>query len=256
MKQYKGYLIDLDGTMYRGNEPIEAASDFVDALNRKPIPYLFVTNNSAMTQQAVSEKLNKMGINSTPNHVFTSSMATAAYVKTKKADARCYVIGEEGLHQALLQQGLTIVDSESDFVVAGIDRSITYEKLAKASLEIRNGAQFISTNSDVAIPTESGLVPGNGALTSVLTISTGVEPIFIGKPESIIMEAALAALSLSAKETIMVGDNYNTDICAGINAGIDTLMVFTGITPFEELKRLDKQPTYHVNTLKEWIDNI
>lgn len=255
--RHKGYLIDLDGTMYRGNKAIEGAVDFVNALNRRQIPYLFVTNNSAMTQEAVSEKLNKMGIQSTPSHVFTTSMATAAHIKRIKGDnARCYVIGEEGLYHALLQQELTIVDGESDFVVMGIDRSINYEKLAKACLEIRSGAQFISTNSDISIPTEDGLVPGNGALTSVLTVSTGIEPTFIGKPESIIMKEALAVLGLPKNETLMVGDNYNTDINAGINAGVETLMVFTGVTSSDELSRLDKQPTYHVNTLKEWIDNI
>lgn len=256
MKRYKGYLIDLDGTMYRGSEAIEGATDFVAALHHKQIPYLFLTNNSAKTQAAISEKLNKMGIRSTSDHVFTSSLATAKYIHDKKAGARCYVIGEEGIHRAMEQEGLTIATDDCDFVVVGIDRNITYEKLANACLEVRNGAKFISTNSDIAIPTERGLVPGNGALTSVIMVSTGVDPIFIGKPESIIMEEALSVLGLRKDETIMVGDNYNTDICAGIHTGVDTLMVFTGVTPLEDLQHLDIQPTYHVKNLKDWIVNI
>lgn len=256
MKRYKGYLVDLDGTMYRGIDPIEGAADFVDALNNHDIPYLFLTNNSSKTQGDVSDKLNAMGIKSAPENVVTTSLATATYIKQKKADARCYVIGEEGIHQALEEQGLIITDEDCDFVVVGIDRHVTYEKFAKACLAIRNGATFISTNSDVAIPTERGLLPGNGALTSVITVSTGITPIFIGKPEAIIMEQALQILNLPKRDTLMVGDNYNTDILAGIDAGIDTLMVFTGVTPYEELADLERKPTYHVQRLTEWIEKI
>lgn len=242
--------------MYRGNEVIDGAAEFVAALVRKQIPYLFVTNNSSMTQAAVSDKLNKLGILSTPDHVFTSSMATANYIQRKQEHARCYMIGEAGLQQALSQNGLTLVTENSDFVVAGIDHNINYEKLAKACLEIRDGAQFISTNSDVALPTERGLEPGNGALTSVLTVSTGCEPTFIGKPASIIMEEALAVLGLRKEEIIMVGDNYDTDISAGLNADMDTLLVFTGVTPLAALKQLETLPTYHVHHLREWIENM
>ncbi|MBM7600684.1 4-nitrophenyl phosphatase [Virgibacillus halotolerans] len=256
MKQYKGYLIDLDGTMYRGNELIEGAAEFVAALDHKQIPYLFVTNNSSMTQTAVSDKLNKMGILSTPDHVFTSSMATANYIQARQEHARCYVIGEAGLQHALEQKDLIIATDACDFVVAGIDRAISYEKLSAACLEIRRGAYFISTNSDVALPTERGLEPGNGALTSVLTVSTGREPTFIGKPESIIMDEALAVLGLTKEETIMVGDNYDTDICAGMNAGMDTLLVFTGVTPLAALSQLESPPTYHIQQLQEWITNL
>ncbi|PAV28738.1 TIGR01457 family HAD-type hydrolase [Virgibacillus profundi] len=256
MKNYKGYLIDLDGTMYRGSEPIEAAAEFVNALHTKNIPYLFVTNNSSKTQEDVSDKLNNMRIRSTPDHVVTTSLATARFIKHQKKDARCYVIGEAGLRAALKEQGLTIVEDTCDFVVVGIDREISYEKLAKGCIEIRNGATFISTNSDVAIPTERGLLPGNGALTSIITVSTGRAPIFIGKPEAIIMEEALGILGLPKNETLMVGDNYHTDIRAGINAGIDTLMVFTGVTPFAELANLEIKPDYHVQSLREWIGEI
>ncbi|MUK90011.1 TIGR01457 family HAD-type hydrolase [Ornithinibacillus sp. L9] len=252
MKQYKGFLIDLDGTMYRGNEVIEEAPAFVNTLREKQIPYLFLTNNSSKTPEVVSNKLNQMGIHSTPDHVFTSSMATAKYIKHKQPDARCYVIGEIGLFTALEREGLTITESECDFVVMGMDRDISYEKLAKACLAVRNGAKFVSTNSDIAVPTEHGLLPGNGSLTSVVTVSTGKEPTFIGKPEAIIMKEALSVLGTKSDDTVVVGDNYDTDIQAGINAGIDTLMVFTGLTPYEELPNLKTKPTYHVKNLSEF----
>ena len=145
-----------------------------------------------------------------------------------------------------------MTDEDPDYVVVGIDRTITYEKLAKACIAVRNGATFISTNGDIAIPTERGLLPGNGSLTAVITVSTEVEPIFIGKPESIIMEQALTQLGTSKEETLMIGDNYRTDILAGIHAGIDTLLVHTGVTTKEHLETVEEQPVYTAQTLDEW----
>lgn len=257
MKKYNGYLIDLDGTMYLGKEPIDAASDFIKRLNEKQIPYLFVTNNSTATGDDVAKKLNDFGIEATAGQVITTGLATANYIKSQKSDATCYVIGEQGLLKSLSDKGLTIVDDEkADFVIVGLDRELTYEKLAKACLAVRNGATFISTNGDVALPTERGLMPGNGSITSVVTVSTGVRPTFIGKPESIIMNEALEILGLTKDETLMVGDNYETDIKAGINAGMDTLMVFTGVTPYSEYDHLEEKPTYYVHSLQDWIKYI
>ncbi|MCA0171289.1 TIGR01457 family HAD-type hydrolase [Bacillus sp. RAR_GA_16] len=252
MKNYKGYLIDLDGTMYRGTEKIHEAVEFVKRLKEANLPYLFVTNNSSKRKEQVSEKLEDFGVPCTPDHVFTTSMATASYISNEKRDASVYVIGEEGIRDALTDVGLTIQDDNPDYVVVGIDRSITYEKFAKACIAVRNGATFISTNGDIAIPTERGLLPGNGSLTSVVSVSTEVDPIFIGKPEPIIMEQALAQLGTSKEETLMVGDNYRTDILAGINAGLDTLLVHTGVTTKEHLESVEKLPTYTVQTLDEW----
>lgn len=257
LKKYKGYLVDLDGTMYRGNERIEAAAEFIEEINAQHIPYLFLTNNSTSTQSEVAEKLNQMDIKATADHVFTSSLATAKYIKEKQEQARCFVIGERGLSDALADEGHVLIDSEEkcDFVVMGLDRQITYEKLATACLAIRNGATFISTNGDAAIPTERGFLPGNGSLTSVVHVSTGKQPIFIGKPEAIIMDQALHTLGVNKADTIMVGDNYDTDILAGIRAQIDTLLVFTGVTSYEEYIQIKKKPTHHVQKLSEWILN-
>ncbi|MGG1684720.1 TIGR01457 family HAD-type hydrolase [Pseudalkalibacillus sp. NRS-1564] len=252
MKNYKGYLIDLDGTMYRGTEKIHEAVEFVKRLKEANIPYLFVTNNSSKRKEQVSGKLEAFGVPCTPDHVFTTSMATASYISNKKQDASVYVIGEEGIRDALTDEGLMIQDDNPDYVVVGIDRSITYEKFAKACIAVRNGATFISTNGDIAIPTERGLLPGNGSLTAVVTVSTEVDPIFIGKPEPIIMEQALAQLGTPKEETLMVGDNYRTDILAGINAGLDTLLVHTGVTTKEHLLSVEKQPEYTALTLDEW----
>jgi 4-nitrophenyl phosphatase len=252
MKNYKGYLIDLDGTMYKGSEQIEAASDFVKRLRKKNIPYLFVTNNSSRTPMQVSEKLQQFDIPSNENLVFTTSQATANFIYDRKKDATVYVIGEEGIRTALEEKGFAFGGENADFVVVGIDREINYEKLAIACLAVRNGATFISTNGDIALPTERGLLPGNGSLTSVITVSTQTQPIFIGKPESIIMEQALKVLGTNKEETLMVGDYYDTDILAGMNAGMDTLLVHTGVTTKELLAGYDRKPTFAIDSLDQW----
>ncbi|AVM26194.1 TIGR01457 family HAD-type hydrolase [Bacillus pumilus] len=256
MMKYKGYLIDLDGTMYEGTEKIEEAGQFVQKLNELNIPYLFVTNNSSRTPKQVAEKLVSFDIPATEEQVFTTSMATANYIAEQKKDASVYVIGEEGIKQAIEEKGLKFGQEDADFVVVGIDRSITYEKLAVGAIAIRQGAQFVSTNGDIAIPTERGLLPGNGSLTSVLTVTTTVQPTFIGKPESIIMEQAMRVLGTDVSETLMVGDNYDTDIMAGMNAGMDTLLVHTGVTTKELLQQYEKQPTYVIDSLSDWIERL
>jgi 4-nitrophenyl phosphatase len=255
VKTYKGYLIDLDGTMYRGSEQIAEAFDFVKRLKEKDIPYLFVTNNSARTPAQVAAKLRDFNIPANEQQVFTTSQATANYIYEENNAATVYMIGEEGLRTALKEKGFEEsgeTAETADYVVMGIDREITYEKLSVACLAVRNGAKFISTNGDIAIPTERGLVPGNGSITAVVAVSTQTTPIFIGKPESIIMEQALKVLGTDRAETLMVGDNYDTDILAGINAGMDTLLVHTGVTTTEHLRRYQVQPTYTVDTLDQW----
>lgn len=158
--KYKGYLIDLDGTMYKGTEKIEEAGQFVQKLNELNIPYLFVTNNSSRTPKQVAEKLVSFDIPATEEQVFTTSMATANYIAEQKKDASVYVIGEEGIKQAIEEKGLMFGQEDADFVVVGIDRDITYEKFAVGAIAIRQGAQFVSTNGDIAIPTEEGFSPG------------------------------------------------------------------------------------------------
>ncbi|MBU5595017.1 TIGR01457 family HAD-type hydrolase [Amphibacillus sp. MSJ-3] len=252
MKKYKSYLIDLDGTMYHGTEKIEEAVAFVNSLKRKGLPYLFLTNNSTKHPRDVADKLRGMGVPAEEEHIFTTSMATATYISEQKPNARVYPIGEEGLTYALEEANLTVTDKNIDYVVMGLDRNITYEKLTIGALAIRNGAKFVATNGDVALPTERGLLPGAGSLISVLSVTTGVNPVFIGKPESIIVEQALEVIGTSKEATLMVGDNYATDILAGIHAGIDSLLVFTGVTKKEDLKSIVEQPTYTIDSLKNW----
>lgn len=253
MKDYRAYLIDLDGTMYRGNQVIKEAPEFIRWLKEKEIPFLFLTNNSSMTPEQISKKLNKMGIEAEPTHVYTTSMASAELIPTDENKTRVYAIGEEGLLTALVHKGCVLTDEDPSYVVLGIDRNFSYEKMMKASLAIQKGAKFLSTNSDRAIPTEKGLVPGNGALTAAISIASGQIPQFIGKPEAIFVELALKKLGCFPQDVLLVGDNLHTDIAAGVNAQVDTLLVYTGITRPEDLIRGEIQPTYTVSHLKEWM---
>ncbi len=250
--KYEGYLIDLDGTMYKGKERIEEAVEFVKKLEKEDIPYLFITNNSASTRQQVTERLQNFDVPVTPDHVFTSSMAIAEYMKQDKLGKRVFMIGEVGLQEAIERKGFKIVEEDADYVVMGIDRSLTYQKLERACLEVRKGARFLSTNKDVAFPTDRGLVPGNGALTSVVAVSTGTDPIFVGKPEPIIMDMAMTKMDLPKEKVLMIGDNYLTDILAGMRAGIDTLLVFTGVTTTLEDIPPEERPTHTIESLNLW----
>jgi 4-nitrophenyl phosphatase len=255
VKTYKGFLIDLDGTMYRGTEPIPEAIDFVKKLEEKGYPYLFVTNNSTKTPDQVSDVLVKMGVPATTEHIYTTSMASASVITEEKQKARVLMVGEEGLRQSLLDYGHQIVEADPDYVVMGLDREITYDKLARATLAVRNGATFIATNGDCALPTERGLMPGAGSLISVVTTSTGIKPTFIGKPESIMIEQALERIGVRKEEALMIGDNYDTDILAGIRANVDSLMVLTGVTEEKHLNNIDEKPTYVIQSLAEWEIN-
>lgn len=257
MKQYKGYLIDLDGTMYKGNEKVDGAHQFIDYLNRHDIPHLFVTNNSTKEPEQVAEKLHAMGVEADSQEIVTSAIATAEYIAEEKPGATVYMLGGSGLKTALTDHGLQIKDDEFvDYVVIGLDEQVTYEKLAIATLAVRQGASFISTNKDPSIPKERGFMPGNGAITSVVSVSTGVQPIFIGKPESIIMNKALEMINLDKSEVAMVGDLYETDILSGINIGLDTIHVQTGVTSKEQLADKEIPPTYTFKDLNEVIAEL
>lgn len=257
MRKYGGYLIDLDGTMYRGNQVIKEAPAFVRWLREQQIAFLFLTNNSSMTPDQVAQKLTGMGIDARADEVFTSAMAAAAFLAKEwkeEKPVKVYAIGEQGVHQALAQVNAVIDEENPDFVVVGIDRDFTYEKMAKASLAIQKGAFFLSTNGDRAIPAERGLLPGNGSLTHAIEVASGQKACFVGKPEPIIIELALERLGIPPGDAVLVGDNMQTDILSGVRGGIDTVLVYTGITRPADVNKSDFAPAYHVNHLKEWMD--
>ncbi|WP_125705412.1 TIGR01457 family HAD-type hydrolase [Lacticaseibacillus daqingensis] len=254
---YKGYMIDLDGTMYRGKERIPEAKAFIERLQAKHIPFLFLTNNTTKTPEAVCQNLRvNHDIQARPEAVYTPSLATAAWILAQNhGDVRgksVYVIGELGLKQALLDIGLRFNEVDPDYVVVGLDYDVTYHKFELATLAIQRGAMFIGTNADTNLPNERGHVPGAGSVIALVERSTQQKAFYIGKPEAIIMEQGLARMGLTKEDVVMVGDNYNTDIQAGIHAGIDTLLVYTGISTKEAVAAQAVQPTHQVDSLADW----
>lgn len=254
MKKYAGYMIDLDGTIYRGKEKIPAAKRFIERLQEHDIPFLFVTNNSMQAPIKVVENLaNNFDIHVKEENVYTSALATADYIADLNKDKRSvYVIGEVGLKQAILDKGFHFEETNPDYVVVGLDYDVTYHKFELATLAIKRGAKFIGTNADTNLPNERGLVPGAGSVIALVECSTQQKATYIGKPETIIMEKALERLGLPKDEVVMVGDNYMTDIKAGINFGIDTMLVYTGVSTRELVRKQEIAPTIELGSLDEW----
>lgn len=254
MKKYAGYMIDLDGTIYRGKEKIPAAKRFIERLQEHDIPFLFVTNNSTHAPIKVVENLaNNFDIHVKEENVYTSALATADYIADLNKDKRSvYVIGEVGLKQAILDKGFHFEETNPDYVVVGLDYDVTYHKFELATLAIKRGAKFIGTNADTNLPNERGLVPGAGSVIALVECSTQQKATYIGKPETIIMEKALERLGLPKDEVVMVGDNYMTDIKAGINFGIDTMLVYTGVSTRELVRKQEIAPTIELGSLDEW----
>ncbi len=252
MLNYKAYFIDLDGTVYRGKTPISEAVKFIHYLQSNGNQPFFVTNNSSMTQQQLQEKLAIMDIQVDTEHIISSSIAAANYINEFLPGKEVFMIGELGLENALKSRDISITTGMADIVVLGIDRHINYEKLATACLSVRAGASFLSTNSDHAFPSEIGFLPGNGAFTKLVEHSTGVEPIYMGKPQPFMLEFIQKQYGFSKEEMVMIGDNYQTDILTGIHMGIDTVHVNSGVNSTAEVKLQAEQPTYFLESLSEW----
>jgi 4-nitrophenyl phosphatase len=256
----KGMLIDLDGTLYRGNEVIPDAPLFIETLRRNSIPFLFLTNNSTRKPEQVALHLRELGISAYPEEVFTSSMAAARYLAHEEHVQKVYLIGEEGLFAAIQESGKEIVSGENvnevEAVVVGLDRHLTYEKLARACLAIRRGAKFISTNSDIALPTERGFLPGSGAIAALIRTSTERVPVTLGKPEKLMIQYALEQLKSPPEETLLVGDNLQTDILAGVRMGIKTVMIYTGVSTPEHVARSEIKPDYTYSTLTDFMKEM
>ncbi|MDD6432499.1 MAG: TIGR01457 family HAD-type hydrolase [Lactobacillaceae bacterium] len=254
MKDYQGYFIDLDGTTYKGTKRIPAAARFIKRLQNADKTVLFVTNNSTRTPEFVANNLRENHqINVTADNVYTTALATADYLDKVAGDRRqVYVVGESGLRKALEQRHFHLTDQQPDYVVVGLDSQVTYAKLETAVLLIRAGATFIGTNADSNLPNERGMVPGAGSLVKLVEYATQQKPIMIGKPEAKIMKMALEKAGLTRDQVVMVGDNYNTDIRAAINTGMDSLLVYTGLSTPEQVAKIAVQPTHTVKSLDEW----
>jgi 4-nitrophenyl phosphatase len=236
-------VIDLDGVLYRGQEAISGADDFVAFLRSRGIGFVLATNNSTRTPQQYVDKLERMGIQITPGEILTSAQAAAGYLLTlARPGTRVFVVGMDGLRAALQEAGFVLVEDDAEYVVAGMDFTICFERLARATLLIRAGAGFIGTNPDRTFPSEAGIIPGCGSLLAFLQTATGVTPTVVGKPETAMLQQALRILGAQRSNTAMLGDRIETDMLAGQRAGLGTLLVLSGVTDSDMLSASDLQP--------------
>ncbi len=243
-----GLLIDLDGTIYRGNQVIDGAIEFIQRLNNNEVPYLFVTNRGNRTAQIVADDLNRMGIKCQVENILTSSMATADWLPPA---TRAFWIGEDGLEQPLQHAGIEFDQQNPDVVIVGYDREFNYHKLTQATRLIIKGARFIATNNDSLITVEDGVIPEAGPLVTAIQKATGVTPEIVGKPYQVIINAACNRLGLKPDQCIIVGDNLHTDIQAGIKNGLQTAFVLTGVSKVSDIDKFDIKPTWVVEDLSE-----
>jgi NagD protein len=247
----KTYILDMDGVIYRGNQLIPGAGEFIEQLQKGGHRFLFLTNNSKNTPRDFQRKLERMGLNVPEEHYFTSAMATAAFLNSQKPGGSAFVIGEAGLSHALYEVGYSITEIDPDYVVLGDTPSYDYPKIDRAVRLILAGARFIATNPDVSGPEEEGIHPACGALAAPIERVTGRQAYFVGKPNPLMMREALRRLEAHSESSVMIGDRMDTDILSGIGAGMQTILVLTGVTTRDELSRYSYQPHRIANSLAD-----
>lgn len=247
----RGFLIDMDGVIYRGGQLIPGATEFIRQLQESNTPFTFLTNNSQRTRRDVATRLVRMGIDVDEHHVFTCAMATARFLAHQLPDGTAYVIGEGGLLQALHANGYSIVDHAPDYVVVGEGRAFTFEMLEAATQMILDGAKLIATNLDPNCPTQSGMRPGCGSIVAMLETATGLSAFSVGKPSPVMMRMARKELGLSTAETTIIGDTMETDVLGGVAMGYNTVLVLSGGTRREDLTRYAYRPDVVVDSIAD-----
>lgn len=247
----KGFLIDMDGVIYRSSELIPGAVDFVRMLKDWNIPFLFLTNNSQRTRRDTATKLQRIGMPVDESNIFTCAMATARFLASQKPGGTAYVIGEGGLLNALHLNGYSVVDKSPDYVVVGEGRTLSFEMLEHAVQMVLDGAKLIATNLDPNCPTKNGTRPGCGAIVSLIEAATGIRAFSVGKPSPVMMRTARKELGMATSETIMIGDTMETDILGGVQMGYRTVLVLTGSTKFGDLARYAYQPDIIVDSIAD-----
>jgi NagD protein len=250
-KSSKSFLIDMDGVLVRGQELVPGADDFIDRLTASGRKFLILTNNSERTPKDLEHRLREMGLRVTAEHIYTSAVATALFLASQQPGGTAFVIGESGLIEALHDVGYVITDRRPDYVVVGDSHHYDYDRITQAIRLVHAGARFIATNPDVTGPSQRGIVPATGSLVALIEKATGRQAYFVGKPNPLMMRTALHLLKEHSENTIMVGDRMATDIITGIETGMETILVLTGVTRREEVDHFPYRPSRIVESVRE-----
>ena len=256
LKNKTAFISDMDGVIYHGNQLLPGAADFVRIMEKNNLKYLFLTNSSERTPRELAEKLGRLGVNVAPEHFYTSALATADFLSRQRPGCSVFAVGEAGLTNALYEKGITMNDVNPDYVVIGESRTYSFERLEKAVHLVLKGARLIGTNPDLTGPSENGIVPATGSLIAPIELSTGKKAYFIGKPNPFMMRRAVKHLNAMSRETLIIGDRMDTDIIAGVEAEVDTVLVLSGVTRREDISLFAYTPKYVMSGMTELVESL
>ncbi|WP_197383302.1 HAD-IIA family hydrolase [Mycolicibacterium mengxianglii] len=250
------WLTDMDGVLVREDQALPGAAEFLQRLTDKERPFLVLTNNSIFTPRDLAARLTRTGLTVPESAIWTSALATASFLNDQLPNGAAYCIGEAGLTTALHEVGYTLTDTDPDFVVLGETRTYSFEAITKAVRLIGNGARFIATNPDVTGPSAEGPLPATGSVAAMITKATGREPYFVGKPNPMMFRSALNRIEAHSENTVMVGDRMDTDVVAGIEAGLETILVLSGSTTEADIERYPFRPSRVLPSIAEAIELV
>ncbi len=257
LRQKKAFICDMDGVIYHGNSLLPRVAAFVEWLNREKKDYLFLTNGSGKSPRELSEKLERMGLSVSEDHFYTSALATASFLRGQCPGGTAYVIGEPGLVNAMYEAGFSMNSHDPDYVVFGKTTALSYAEIEKAVKLIRRGAKLIGTNPDMTDPAENGaIVPACRALIAPIELTTGKRAYYIGKPNPLMMRHALKKLSCRRADAVIIGDRMDTDIIAGIESNVDTVLVLSGVTAKEDIDQFPYRPKYVLSGIGELVKGL
>ena len=254
LRSKKGFICDMDGVIYHGNRLLDGAKEFVDWLYRENKQFLFLTNACSRSPKELQKKLSRLGLEISEDHFYTSALATAKFLQSQAPGCSAYVIGDHGLYNALYDCGITINDVDPDYVVVGETPDYGFEHITRAMNLVNKGAKLIATNSDITGPVEGGFAPACRALVAPIEATTGKKAYYVGKPNPLMMRTGLQRLGVHSSEAVMIGDRMDTDIIAGIETGLDTVLVLTGVSTRETLDQFPYRPRLVLNGIGEIPD--
>jgi NagD protein len=248
--------MDMDGVLVHEEHAIEGANRFLGRLRELGLPFLVLTNNSIYTRRDLSARLRASGLEVPEESIYTSALATASFLQSQRPDGSAFVVGEAGVTTALHEAGYTLTERDPDYVVLGETRIYSFGRITQAIRLIDNGARFIATNPDPSGPSREGLLPATGAVAALISRATGVDPYFVGKPNPLMMRSALNAIDAHSETTAMIGDRMDTDMVAGLEAGLHTVLVLTGVTTPDMTDRFPYRPAQIVGSVADLVDEL
>jgi NagD protein len=252
----QAWLMDMDGVLVREEEAIPGADQFLTRLQEREIPFLVLTNNSTYTRRDLAARLRASGLDVPEDAIWTSALATADFLQDQRPGGTAFVVGESGLTTALHEAGYTMTERSPDYVVLGETRTYSFERITRAIRLIERGARFIATNPDATGPSQEGPLPATGSVAALISRATSVAPYFVGKPNPLMIRSALNALDAHSESTVMIGDRMDTDIVSGLEAGLETILVLTGISSGSDIDRHPYRPARIVDSVAELIEDL